>query len=206
MKSLSFILFIALQAGILAAQDTNAWHKDGKAAADTASMKSKNGFGAQLLLTDNEQFFEDWNKEGTPTLKELKKAVRDVPILPVVLIVDPGKDDNGEAKVIYDIIVRKPDGTVYAEAKDMVGWREKYDFPAHNIQLTEEHMGIRIEPKDPSGVYTVEAIVHDKIKKIDLPLKATFEIPKSDKPESKPADKAPAKEQPESQAPKGGAR
>lgn len=78
-----------------------------------------------------------------------------------------------------DVVVRKPDGTVYGEQqKDMVGWKGNYNFPAHAIQLTEEHMGIRIEPQDPSGVYTVEAIVHDNIKKINLSLKTTFEIPK----------------------------
>jgi len=95
MKPLSFILSIALQTGLLVAQDANAWHKDGKATADTASMKSKNGFGAQLLLTDDEKFFDDWNKEGAPKLKELKKAHREVPILTVILIVDPGTDASG---------------------------------------------------------------------------------------------------------------
>ena len=61
---------------------------------------------------------------------------------------------------------------------DVSGWKGKYIVPAHNLQLTERRMGIRIEPQDPPGVYTVEAVVRDNVKKIELPLKATFEVPK----------------------------
>ncbi len=180
MKSLSLFLLIVLPVSFLVAQDTNAWRQDGKTIADTPNMKSKNGFGAQLFLTESAQFFEDWNKPDTPKLTTLEKnkARRNVPIFTVILFVDPGTDANGAAEVTCDIIVRKPDGTVYGEQKDVVGWKGKYIVPAHNLQLTEGHMGIRIEPQDPSGIYTVEAIVRDKIKKIELPLKASFEVPK----------------------------
>jgi hypothetical protein len=80
--------------------------------------------------------------------------------------------------VTCDIIVRKPDGAVYGEQKDVVGWKGKYVVPAHNLQLAQGRMGIRIEPQDPSGVYIVETIIRDNIKKIELSLKTTFEIPK----------------------------
>jgi hypothetical protein len=180
MKSLSLILLIVLPVSLLVAQDANSWRKDGKAVADTANMKSKNGFGAQLFLTESAQFFEDWSKPETPKLTTLEKekARRNTPVFTAILIVDPGTDASGAANVTCDIVVRKPDGTVYGEQKDVIGWKGKYIAPAHNLQLTEGRMGIRIEPKDPSGIYTVEAIVRDNIKKVKLPLKATFEIPK----------------------------
>ncbi len=38
-------------------------------------------------------------------------------------------------------------------------------------------MGIRIGPKDPAGTYKVEARVHDHIKKVDLVLETTFQVP-----------------------------
>jgi hypothetical protein len=38
-------------------------------------------------------------------------------------------------------------------------------------------MGIRIEPQDPSGTFTVEVIVRDHIKKVELSLKEIFEVP-----------------------------
>lgn len=178
MKLLSFLLVVTLPGSLLIAQDADSWRKDGKAVADTLSMKSKDGFGAQLFLTESAQFFEDWSKPETPKLTTLEKARRNVFIFTAILFVDPGIDASGAADVTCDIIVRKPDGAVYGEQKDVVGWEGKYVVPAHNLQLTQGRMGIRIEPQDPSGVYMVETIIRDNIKKIELSLKTTFEIPK----------------------------
>jgi hypothetical protein len=178
MKSLFLSPLIALLIGPLIAQDSNSWRLDGKAVADTPNMKSKGDFGAQLFLTESAQFFEDWNKPDTPRLPTLEKARRNVPIFAAILFVDPGVDASGAANVTCDITVRKPDGAVYGEQKGVVGWKGNYNVPAHNLQLTEGRMGIRIEPQDPSGVYTVDVVVRDNIRKIELPLKTTFEIPK----------------------------
>lgn len=179
MKSLSLLLLITLSVSPVLGQEANSWRKDGKAANETANMKSKDGFGAQLFLTEDAQFFQNWHKPETPRLTTLEKdkARRNVPIFTVILFVDPGTDASGAADVTCDIVVRKPDGTVYGEQKDMAGWRGNYIVPAHNLQLSAGRMGIRIEPQDPSGIYTVEAIVRDNIKKIELPLKTSFEIP-----------------------------
>jgi hypothetical protein len=80
--------------------------------------------------------------------------------------------------VTYDIVIRKPDGSIYGEQKDFVGLKGKYVAPAHSLQLAKERMGIRIDSQDPSGTYTVEVMVRDHIKKVELPLKAAFEVAK----------------------------
>jgi hypothetical protein len=154
---------------------STAWQKDGAPAGDTESRKSKDGFGAQLFLTEDEKFFEDWNKPETPHLKQASKARRDVPLFTVILFVEPGVDDAGKAKVNSRVIVRKPDGTVYGEA-DVVGWDREYAFPANSLQLGQDRMGIRIEPQDPAGTYTVEATVHDEVKQVELKLTTSFEV------------------------------
>jgi hypothetical protein len=92
MKLLSFLLVVTLPGSLLIAQDADSWRKDGKAVADTLSMKSKDGFGAQLFLTESAQFFEDWSKPETPKLTTLEKARRNVFIFTVILFVDPGID------------------------------------------------------------------------------------------------------------------
>ena len=176
MKTAFYFLISVLFGASLLGNDSTAWRKDGKAAADTPNMKSKNGFGAQLYLTQSPQFFEDWNKPGTPNLKMLEKAKRNVPLFSAILFVDPGTDSNGAVDVTYDIVIRKPDGSIYGEQKDFVGLKGKYVVPAHDLQLAKERMGIQIDSQDPSGTYTVEVTVHDHIKKVDLPLKATFEV------------------------------
>lgn len=101
---------------------------DEKPVVDTPSRKSKDGFGAQLLLTDDGKVFKVQNKAGIAKIKALEKAQRNVLIHTAILITDPGTDANGEANVTCDITVRKPDGTVDAEQKDMVG-RRSIIFP-----------------------------------------------------------------------------
>jgi hypothetical protein len=176
MKSFASTLAVVVFVACLSARGAESWLKDGKAAPNTPSMKSKNGFGAQLFLTENAQLFQDWNKPETPKITPVEKARRNIPILTVILFVEPGTDATGNANVTCDIVVRKPDGGIYGKQKDTVVWRHKYLAHSHALQLSEGYMGIRIEPKDPSGTYTVDVIVRDHIKNIQLPLKTTFEV------------------------------
>ncbi|MEI6072661.1 MAG: hypothetical protein WCS31_12765 [Verrucomicrobiae bacterium] len=178
MKTVIYFLICVLFGASLLGEDSTAWRQDGKPVADTPHMKSKNGFGAQLFLTESAQFFKDWNKPETPSLTTLKnnKAHRNVPLFSAVLFVDPGTDSNGSVDVTYDIVIRKPDGSIYGAQKDFVGLKGKCVVPAHALQLAQERMGIQIDSQDPSGTYTVEITVRDHMKKVELPLKATFEV------------------------------
>ena len=178
MKPFPFVFAVVLLMTLLPARGAESWQKDGKPAPNTPSMKSKNGFGAQLFLTENAQVIQDWNKPETPKITPAEKARRNVPIFTVLLFVEPGIDPAGMANVTCDIVVRKPDGSVYGQQKNTVVWKHKYLAASHALQLSEGYMGIRIEPKDPSGIYTVEVIVRDHIKNIQLPLKATFKVAK----------------------------
>src|SRR5262249_14108668 len=38
------------------------WRKYGKPIPDSENSQSKNGFGAQLFFTEDQKFFDDWNK------------------------------------------------------------------------------------------------------------------------------------------------
>jgi hypothetical protein len=95
----------------------------------------------------------------------------------VILFADPGIDAAGNANVTFDMTIRKPDGTLYIPAKTGECWRGGYSAASHNLQLSKGHMAIQIASGDPAGVYTIEVNVHDNIKKVDLPLKTTFEVP-----------------------------
>lgn len=172
------LIFVLLSPHSMRAEDSLGWRKDSTSIADSPNMKSKGGFGAELLLTESTQFFDDWSKPEIPKLTTLEndKAHRNVPLFTAILFVDPGTDTNGSADIPCDIIVRKPDGSLYGEQRNVVCFKGKYIVPAHNLQLSQGRMGIRIEPQDPSGTYTVEATVYDHIKNVELPLRAKFQI------------------------------
>jgi hypothetical protein len=140
-------------------------------------MKSKAGFGAQLFLTQDTGVLQKWNTPEPPKIAPVTRARRDLPVITVLLFAGPGVDSSERAEVTCDFIAYKPDGSVYGKQLNAPVWKRVY--PAHSgIQLSEGYMGIRIEPKDPAGTYKVEAKVHDHIKKVDLVLKATFQVPR----------------------------
>jgi hypothetical protein len=176
MKSFLFILAPLFLVGFLSAQEAESWRKDGKPMPNTPGMKSKNGFGAALFLTENARIFEDWNKPETPKLTPVEKARRNIPIFTVILFTEPGTNTSGDANVTGDIIVRRPDGGIYGEQRNTVLWKHKYVAHSRGTQLSEGYLAIRIEPKDPAGTYTVEVIVRDHIKNVALTLKATFKV------------------------------
>ena len=142
MRATALQLFALLSLVELRAQQPDTWRKDGKPIADTDNMKSKDGFAAQLLLTESAKFFDDWNKPDMPTLPPLQEARRNVPFFTAILFADPTTDATKRAKVTCHVVVRKPDRTIYGE-DDLVGWDSKYVVPLHNLQLAQERMGIR---------------------------------------------------------------
>jgi hypothetical protein len=60
----------------------------------------------------------------------------------------------------------------------LVGAQEKIDPAPKALQLARDFTGIRIEPKDPAGVYTVEVVVKDHVKKVELHLVRKFTVEK----------------------------
>ncbi len=68
------------------------------------------------------------------------------------------------------------DGSIYFQGRDAPCWTGKYPYTPDSTQVADAKVKLRIEPKDPAGEYSVEATVHDKIKKVDLSLKKTFDV------------------------------
>jgi hypothetical protein len=153
------------------------WRKDGKPVADSDSQKARGGFGALVLLVDDTKFFDDWKKPDAPHFKSVVTAKRMVPVHVAVIFAGPGAGPSGTADVTCDVTVLKPDGSIYGEQKGLVATRDRVPSPTM-LSLADERLVVRIEPKDPSGTYTVEAVVKDNVKKVELKLKERFTVDK----------------------------
>ena len=149
--------------------------KDGKPVTGP-NIGSAQGFSAQLWLTEHEEFFREFAQGGNVRFDSTTDVRRDVPVFLTFFITGPGLDASGAADVTADITIRKPDGTVYFRGKDAQCWSGKYSYVPDSTQVADAKVKLRIEPKDPAGKYSVEATVHDKIKKVDLSLKKTFDV------------------------------
>jgi len=166
------IIFLFLPS-VFYGEDT--WLNNGKdIVQDSENIKAKDGFGAQLWLINPGDFFEKWNTPETPKLEVTKRARRNVPISTVILFVNPGVNNKSKCDIIYNILIKKPDGEVYANFKDVEVWQNKPAPLKNTIQLAAQNIGIMIENKDPLGKYTVDVLVKDRVKNVELPLHQEF--------------------------------
>ena len=141
------------------------------------NVKASKGFGASLWLTDDADFFDNWNKESAGVLvRPAETATIGKPIFTVITFANPGADSNGLCNVTGDIVVKKPDGSVYGDTIDANFWKNLPPPPPVQIQLAYDYLVIAIEAKDPSGTYTVEAKVIDQVNDIQLTLLKSFQV------------------------------
>jgi len=140
------------------------------------SIEGKN-FGAQLWLVDDLELPQRWWSipDRVYEIPRVNKIQRGKPIMPVIIFAGAGEKE-GLCDLTWDIIVRKPDGTIYGEAKDLNCWKGMSVPPPNELQMSIESLATVIEKTDPSGKYTVEAVVHDNIKELELVLHQYFEV------------------------------
>lgn len=137
------------------------WKDNGVPVPDEPWRRSDGTFGAMLLLSDKpEQFMDDWLKPNPPSMSTTEEAKRGEPIVAFVLFV--GCKEVGEVcNSVVDFKVNRPDGTEYASHAGAELWKGKPGPLGDRIQLSLANLGIRIEPEDPAGKYTVTARVTD---------------------------------------------
>lgn len=143
-------------------------------AADSESSKSKDGFAAQLVFVDVSTI-DDPRDVDPAKLTAAKVVERNKPHAAVIFFSGAGADDKGNADVTYDLTFRAPDGSVAFQTKDVRGWDRKAP-EAGKMQACLNPLPVTVEPNDPAGRWTVEALVHDNVRKVDLTLKAPFEV------------------------------
>lgn len=146
---------------------------DGKTIADTEYRKSIENFGAQLVITNNEDIYpENWNapSEGVylPTTDKIQKGQ----IITALLAFNgcaPNK--NGNCELTYKIKVLRPDGLLFA------------DLPADKPTPQEDFFGLNIgyirlifRPHNQAGTYKFVADVQDHVSGTNLSLTNTVVV------------------------------
>jgi hypothetical protein len=177
----TFIILTLFCSSLYAADVTNTypnWIVGGDTNDTLVTLTATNGFGIQFALTEDESFFDNWDTPAPPHLRPISVARREVPIYTVVVFAGAGLRKEGTAAVTFDAIARKPDGSIYGEQKDIIGAQGVIDPSPKVLHLVQQYFAIRIEPKDPAGTYTVEVIVTDHVKKLQLRAVRKFTVEK----------------------------
>jgi hypothetical protein len=149
---------------------------EGNTLPETKSRKSNDGFGASLLLTDNEdQVFQNWlipsKVVDVSTAYEIEKGKT---LTLLIVFGGCGSDSKGNCDVDVDYIIYQPDGKVYADVKNVEVWQGKPAPPDRSIELSAGYLRIIIEQHEQVGTYDIQASVTDNVKKVTLLLNDKF--------------------------------
>lgn len=152
--------------------------KNGAPIPDTKNQKSKDGFGVELFLTDNVNFYDDWKRPETPRISIAKTAQIGTPIIPLVIYVNPKPDENKIINVTCDVTIIRPDGSVAQEIPSILCGTGVFEAPQYNLQLSQTEIRWSVDEGDPVGTWTFNVIVKDNNRGIKIPLTTSVEITK----------------------------
>lgn len=152
------------------------YNMEGESVPDSLDRKSIDGFGAFLLLTDEEEdVFRRWN---IPSLvfdvNKTETIEKGKTITSLIFFSGCEEDAKGNCSIVANYKIWQPDGKLYGDIPDTEVWMNKPRPPGKTLGLTVQYIKIRIEPNDQLGKYIVDAEVTDLNKKVKLSLRSSF--------------------------------
>jgi hypothetical protein len=162
-----------------AGQENTGWRDvDGKPMADTEAMKSKDGFGGSVLVTSDEDWQAKW--DTPPETKPSFTMAGDVPygkkVFILTFFVNPKLDQQGKANVRCDIKLLAPTGKVSLDQKDVVCFAGAIKGSPYAMRLSAPVIAFSGDPGDPPGKWGIEVTLRDMVRKVELPLRTSFEL------------------------------
>ncbi|HEX2655802.1 MAG TPA: hypothetical protein VHN11_19425 [Xanthobacteraceae bacterium] len=163
----------------IAAERDGFWiDRSGKRAPDTESRRSKDGFGGWLLITSDQDWAEKWRtpQSATPEFKEATKLKRGDTAFVLIFFGNPRRGENNVADVSCDIRFTRPNQTTSISQQDIECFRGPIGMDPMSVFLSAPVIKFVGEAGDPLGRWTVEVTLHDKLRKVDIPLRASFDL------------------------------
>ena len=157
--------------------DGFSWRDErGNPVPDSENQKTKDGFGAQLLITDNLGFYEDWKKPEMPGISVAKSVAVGETVIPLVIYVNPQKDDDKRIDVTCDFAIVRPDGSVAREIPNVPCGSGEFKASQYNLQLSQSELRWSADEGDPAGEWKFMVTVKDNNRRIAVPLMTSIEI------------------------------
>ena len=173
MTSIVLAACIALLPSLAPAQ----WAQNGQPAPETPNSKSKDGFGAQLLVISHfPEFIKEWTTsppEHAPDVPAVAKANRGEPLAIVLFFGGCKADTSGQCNAVYDLTIVRPDGSTMHSFPDLELWKQK--APPY-VQLGSAIPQVAFNRSDPAGTYRIKAVVRDENRHVELQLETTVDV------------------------------
>ena len=157
----------------------------------------KDGLFLKVALVDDAKaFLAEWmnnpSKQGNPPIKTRTSFRRGETVFPAVLYFTRAVNSEGKADIVYSLLFRRPDGSIYENPQDLT---VVDGTPPKEIRLSKAKAGLKIEDTDPFGEYTLKATITDRIKNVTVEMLFKFSVvdpdakpPETPVPESREPD------------------
>lgn len=150
---------------------------------DIVKPQMKDGFGAEFWIVDDNENVERWYPEDLRGIQPASVTVRHKMLRLLVFLVNPGHlrttDRDGNEMIVsdvtYDVAVVQPTGQIKDGCKAIVAWSGPAPSP-HLMHVARGTLKVSFEALDPLGTYTIAVLVHDNVRKVDIPLSHTIKL------------------------------
>jgi len=173
-----FIFGMAIISAVIASNEGGWIDEDGNLVPNSDEMKSVNGFGGWLVVTQDSTWEVEWNtpSDHVPNFTTLEE-VRVGEVLAILpLFINPKTDSGGFARIQCDIRIVRPDKSVSMDEKNLNCFSYKLNSDPRSVWLSAlipKYVG---EPLDPKGEWQVELILRDMVRNVAIPLKTSFTL------------------------------
>jgi hypothetical protein len=142
------------------------------------SQKTVAGFGGMLIITPDKDWEAKWNTtpESVPYFSSGSTVKKGGQLFVLTMFSNPKLDESGTASVSMDIDVARPDGSSSSHAENAVCSKGKPQGPLTNLYLCAQVIEFIGEVADPVGIWTVRITLKDDVRKVSIPLSATFKL------------------------------
>jgi hypothetical protein len=173
MAALIVSLFaLGVQPGI--AEETGWRDKEGNRVPDSPSRKSSKGFAANLVLTPDADWKEKWERPETPHFNTTEHVKTGDRVAALLFFAGAGRDADGKSKVLCDIKLTRPDGSISMDEKDLVCAEGKIEGPPNNTHLANATPGFVGEPNDMPGTWVFSIRMTDVVRDASVELEQKF--------------------------------
>jgi len=175
LASLLSALTLASIPALAIAQDGIWKDRYGRPVPQTESRRTLNGLGGWVVVTPDADWEEKWARPSVvgPAFTEAKKVAKGKQVFVLVFLGNPEVGADGRADVTCDVDVTGPDGRSLVQ-RSIPCFQGTPGGARNSMYLSKPVLGITSEPSDPSGTWTVQVSLKDKLSGTALPLKTTF--------------------------------
>lgn len=150
---------------------------DGDASPVSEARKEVDGFSAMLLVTPDLDWAEKWDTppDVIPHFREADQVERGEKLAILIFFANPLVVD-GKVDAAVDLRVTQPDGNAQIDAPDASCYSGAFAANPSNVMLCETSLGYSADPDDLSGEWSVDVVVKDRHRKVEIPLRTSFRV------------------------------